>query len=131
VQSYCQAGNAYRLGRAGSQYSGVCPAGLEPGFLQAYAHGRELHGLESEVRRLQRTLNYKHKRIADLEVELRDTGIDLVTGEMSTEQRVVLLDELRKLEEERAATKAEIPSLEAELEDHRQRLATVSAARPY
>jgi hypothetical protein len=131
VQSYCQPGNAYRLGRSGSNYSGVCPATLETVFLQAYAHGREIHVLESEVKRLQRTLNYKHKRIADLEVELRDTGIDLVTGEMPTEQRVVLLDELRKLEQERAATIAEIPFLEAELDDQRERLATASAGRPY
>lgn len=131
VQSYCQPGNAYRLGRSGGKYGGICPAGLETVFLQAYGHGREIHVLETEVRRLQRTLNHKHKRIADIEVELRDTGIDLVTGEMPTEQRVVLLDELRKLEEERAATKAEIPFLEAELEDQRQRLATASAGRPY
>ena len=64
-------------------------------------------------------------------MELRDTGIDLVTGEMPTEQRVVLLDELRKLEQERAATIAEIPFLEAELDDQRERLATASAGRPY
>ncbi len=131
VQSYCQPGNAYRLGRSGSKYSGVCPTALETVFLQAYAHGRQIHVLESEVKRLQRTLNYKHQRIADLEVELRDTGIDLVTGDMPTEQRVVLLDELRKLEEERSATIAEIPFLEAELDDQRERLAAASAGRPY
>ena len=41
------------------------------------------------------------------------------------------LDELRKLEEERAATIAEIPFLEAELDDQRERLAAASAGRPY
>ncbi len=131
VHSYCQPGNAYRLGRAGSRYNGVCPAALEPGFLQAYGHGREIHTLESEVRRLQRTLNYKHNRMADIELEMRDAGIGLVTADMTTEQRVVLLDDLRKLEEERAATEAEIPFLEAELEQHQQRLAATSAGRPY
>lgn len=131
VQSYCQPGNAYRLGRAGSKYSAVCPAGLEPGFLQAYGQGREIYALESEVRRLQRTLSHKRNRIADIEVELRDTGIDLVTADISTEQRVVLVDELRKLERERAATKAEIPVIEAKLNSRRQQLAAVSATQQY
>ena len=54
-----------------------------------------------------------------------------MTGDMPTEQRVVLLDELRKLEEERSATIAEIPFLEAELDDQRERLAAASAGRPY
>jgi len=131
VQGYCQPGNGYRLGRSGSHYGGVCPAALEPAFLQAYGHGREIHSLEYEVKRLQRTLNHKHSRMADIEVEMRDTGIDLVAADMTTEERVVLLDELRKLEAERSATRAEIPHLEAELEQHRQRLAVVSAGRPY
>lgn len=131
VQGYCRPGNGYRLGRAGSHYSGVCPATMEPAFLQAYGHGREIHSLEHEVKRLQRTLNHKHSRMEEIEVEMRDTGIDLVAAEMTTEERVVLLDQLRKLEQERSATRDEIPFLEAELEQHRQRLATVSAGRPY
>lgn len=131
VQNYCKPGSGYRLGRSGSYYAGVCPAALEPAFLQAYGHGREIHSLEYEVKRLQRSLDHRHSRIADIEVEMRDTGIDLVAGDMTTEERVVLLDQLRKLEQERAAARAEIPQLEAELEQHRQRLAIVSAGRPY
>ncbi len=131
VRSFCQPGTGYRLGRSGGRYTGVCPAALESGFLQAYAHGRELHDLESEVNSLQRTLNYKHNRMADIEVEMRDTGLGLVAAGLSTEQRVVLLDELRKLEQERTVTKAEIPNLEAELEAQRQHLAEVSARHPY
>jgi Protein of unknown function (DUF2799) len=131
VRSYCQPGSGYRLGRGGGRYNGVCPAGLGPAFLQAYAYGHEIYTLESEVKRLQHTLDNKRSRMAEIEVQQRDTGIGLVAGDMSTEQRVVLLDELRKLEEERAATRAEIPNLEAELENQRQRLSAVSAARRY
>jgi hypothetical protein len=131
VRRYCQPGSGYRLGRSGVRYNGVCPAGLEPGFLQAYASGHEIYTLESEVKRLQRTLDNRRSRMAEIEVQQRDTGIGLVAERMSTEQRVVLLDELRKLEEERTATRAEIPYLEAELENQRQRLSAASAARHY
>ena len=62
---------------------------------------------------------------------MRDTGIELVTDGATVEQRVILLDEIRKLEEERAATKAQIPLLEEELESQRQRLAVVSSEQEY
>jgi Protein of unknown function (DUF2799) len=131
VRSFCQPGTGYRLGRSGGRYNGVCPSAQESVFLQAYAHGREIHDLESEVNSLQRTLNYKHNRMAEIEVEMRDTGLSLVAAGLSTDQRVVLLDELRKLEQERTATRAEIPNLEVELEEQRQHLAEVSARHPY
>jgi len=131
VRRYCQPGNGYHQGRRGKSYSGVCPAQLETEFLQAYRQGRELYDLEADVERTARKLNYKRNRLANIEVDMRDTGIELVTEGVPTEQRVVLLDELRKLEQERAATKAQIPSLEAELERQTNRLATISAGHEY
>jgi hypothetical protein len=131
VRRYCQPGNGYHRGRRGKPYSGVCPAQLEAGFLQAYREGRELYDLEADVQRTARKLNYKRNRLADIEVEMRDTGIELVTAGATTEQRVILLDELRKLEQERATTKAQIPSLEAELESQQNRLATISTGYEY
>jgi hypothetical protein len=50
---------------------------------------------------------------------------------MTTPQRVVLLDELRKLQQEHASTKAEIPYIESELEDRREHLAAVISERRY
>jgi hypothetical protein len=131
VLSYCKPRNGYRLGRAGKQFNAICPVGLEEAFVDAYAQGRRIYVLESELRRLQRGLDSKRQRIAAIEVQLRDTGIELVTADITTAQRVVLLDELRKLEQERSATKAAIPALEAELQTRRQQLELVSAAAHY
>ena len=131
ILQYCQPGNGYRQGRTGNQYAGVCPPGLEPDYLHAYSHGRELYDLRTNVKRIERRLRKKRARLADIEVEMRDTGIELVTDGATVEQRVILLDEIRKLEEERAATKAQIPLLEAELESQRQRLAVVSSEQEY
>ena len=128
---YCQPGNGYRLGRSGKHYAGICADELEPQFLHAYGHGRELYDLEAELQRIERTLHHKRKRLNGIEKQMRDTGIELVTEGATTEQRVILLDELRKLEDERAATRAEIPSLEAELETHKERLAIVRREQEY
>ena len=131
VRRYCQAGNGYNQGRRGKSYSGVCPAQMEADFLQAYRAGRELYDLEAGVQRTARKLRHKRKRLSAIEVDMRDTGIELITTGVTTERRVILLDELRKLEQERSATKAQIPSLEAELEKQKNRLATVSNAQEY
>lgn len=131
VRRYCQPGNGYRQGRMGNQYAGVCPSDLEAEFLHAYGHGRELYGLESKVRHTARTLGYKRNRLAEIETELRDTGIELVSADIPVERRVVLLDEIRRLEEERSATKAAIPSLEAKLHRQKRRLAELSANSAY
>ena len=131
VGRYCQPGNGYHQGRRGKSYSGVCPVQMEAGFLQAYSEGRELYDMEVGVQRTARKLKHKRKRLADIEVDMRDTGIELVTTGVTTERRVILLDELRKLEQKRAATKAQIPSLEAELERQTNRLATISSAHEY
>jgi hypothetical protein len=59
---------------------------------------------------------------------MRDAGIELVSRGVPTERRVVLLDELRKLGDERSTIKAQIPVLEAELESQKQRMTTLSSA---
>ena len=131
IQRYCQPGKGYQLGRRGKSYSGVCPAQMEADFLQAYRAGRELYDLEVNVQRTARKIRQKRKRLADIEVHMRDAGIELVSSGVTTERRVILLDELRKLEKERATTKAQIPSLEAELERQSDQLATISSAHDY
>jgi len=131
VQRYCQPGNGYHEGRTGHKYGGVCPQQLEPAFLDAYRAGHELYSLEAEVQRLSRKLKHKQARLDHIDVAMRDAGLELVAPGVPTERRVVLLDELRKLGDERAATRAEIPALEAELFSQQQRLATVSAQHDY
>ncbi len=131
VQRYCQPGNGYHEGRTGRRYAGVCPPGVEPAFLNAYHDGRELYDLEAKVRQVTKRLRYDRARLTDIEVAMRDTGLELVAPGVATERRVVLLDELRKLGDERAAIRAEIPVLEAELEGRKQHLAIISAQQDY
>ena len=131
AERYCQPGNGYRQGRSGSRYPGICPAALEPAFLDAYNSGRELYQLEAAVQHTTRALHARHSRLADIEIELRDTGLDLIAPGISTEQRLVLLDELRKLERERAANQRDIPALEEQLAMQQASLSAQLARAPY
>ena len=131
VKSYCKPANGYNLGRKGKAYGGVCPGTLEPGFLGAYGDGRSLFILERDVHRLSRTLTRKRDRLKAIETEARDAGLELVAKGIPTERRVILLDNIRKLAEERAETKTQIPTIQAELENKRQQLSTLSSAHVY
>lgn len=131
VSRYCQPGNGYSQGRAGQRYDGICPDHLEPEFLHAYQHGRELYEHERDLRQIERKLQHKRKRLAEIEVEIRDAGIALVNEGATLEQRIILLDELRKLEQEYSETKARIPSLEAERDRQAQRLSALKTEQQY
>ena len=43
LRIYCDPRNGYAVGSQGGHYSGVCPADLEPAFVEAYAVGRSHH----------------------------------------------------------------------------------------
>jgi hypothetical protein len=131
LQKYCQPQNGYRQGRSGSNYAGVCPGELEPQFLEAYSDGRELFDAESALRYTERLLASKRARLSAIEVAMRDTGLELVKPGLTTEQRVVLLDDLRRLEAERSNIKDEIPDLEADRDRQAHQLERLQTARRY
>ncbi len=131
IKSYCQPANGYNLGRRGKSYAGVCPKTLEPEFLGAYSDGRSLYALEQDVTRLNRKLTRKHNRLKVIDTETRDAGLELIANDVPTERRIVLLDNIRKLAEERAKTKTQLPTIQTELNNKRQQLDTLSSARVY
>ena len=131
IERYCQPGNGYHQGRSGRKYTGVCPSSLEPAFLQAYRDGHSLYDLAADIRRLSKKITYQRNRLAAIDVEMRDAGLELVAKGIPTERRVVLLDELRKLGDERSDIKVRLPLLEAELESQKQRMAAMSSASAY
>lgn len=131
IDTYCQPGNAYNLGRKGKSYRGVCPGDVEPAFLAAYGEGRSLYALEQDVYQLNRALKRKHQRMDAIEVEMRDAGLELVANGVPTERRVLLLDSLRKLGDERNQTQTRIAEIESELAHKQYQLDQLSSARAY
>jgi len=131
VAHFCQPANGYQQGHSGRKYTGVCPESLEADYMQAYRDGRALYKLESDINRLSNKLTRHHQRMDTIDIEIRDSGLELVAKGVPTERRIILLDELRKLEAERSDIKAQIPLLEAEIENRKQRTAAMSSASVY
>ena len=131
IAQYCLPGSGYHQGRTGRKYAGLCPQALAKDFLQAYREGRSLYETEAGIRRISKKLVYQRNHLAQIDVEIRDAGIALVAKGTSTERRVVLLDEIRKLTVERSDTRDQIPLLEAELESQKQQMATMKSASAF
>ena len=108
---YCQPGRGFNVGTSGGRYYGVCPANLEANFVDAYNVGHQLYTLRSNV-------NYANSAISAKEHELRSTEdamlhaeAALIDRETTTEQRIILLAELKNLSEDTGRLEAEIRDL--------------------
>lgn len=110
ARQFCTPTNGFRQGRAGRNYSGICPADLEGGFLAAHATGRQLHDLSSEIDHLQREARQMDEDRAELAERSNNIETVLVAGGLSTIDRKSLLDEYRQLQ-------ADIALLDADIHD--------------
>jgi hypothetical protein len=111
---YCQPGRGFQVGAAGGSYYGVCEASLEPAFLESFRVGRELYRLRSAVNSSYSALAGHEAELSSIEAQIRDTQAALIARETSTEDRVLLLADLKELSERKGAVETEIQTLIAE-----------------
>lgn len=110
---YCQPGRGFDVGSSGGQYNGVCSANLEGDFLDAYNAGYQLYSLRRNVNRATSSINAKERELERIEDKIRDKEAALVGADTTTEQRVVLLADLKDLSERTGQLEAEIKDLYA------------------
>lgn len=111
---YCQPAKGFQVGANGGQYSGVCDVALEAGFVEAYRIGRELYKLRSAVNYAANAVNSREGELAYIETEIRDAEAALIAKETATEDRVLLLAELKDLSERKGTIESEIDRLIAD-----------------
>jgi len=114
ARQFCTPANGFRQGRAGRNYSGICPADLEAEFLAAHATGRHLHDLSSEIDHLQRDARKIDQNRAELAERSDNIETLLVAGGLSTVDRKSLLDEFRQLQADIVLMDADIRAFSLE-----------------
>lgn len=100
LELFCTDRNGMQYGRQGSGYSGVCPADLEPQFLEGYELGRRMHDFDQHMSQLQNEIQQVQKELRQEEPPLKDTDRDR------------LLYRLRDLEREYGRSEADLHRLE-------------------
>lgn len=131
LTEYCTASSGYQQGRRGRTYNGVCPQRTEADFLAAYREGRRVYDAERELERLDRRLSGRYSRLDEIETTMRDHGIEIAAPDTATQRRIVLVDELRKLGEERETVRDEIERLEPEIERQQREVDGLRARQRY
>lgn len=108
---YCQPGRGYDVGVSGGRYYGVCDADLEPDFLDAYNAGHHLYTLRSNVSRASSRIASKERELESVQDEIRQKEAALIDRETTTEQRILLLADLKELSESKGQIETEIQVL--------------------
>ena len=124
---YCQPGRGFDVGVSG-RYYGVCEVNLEAGFLDAYNAGYHLYTLRSNVNRAGSSISAKQHALEEIEDEILHKEAALIRKETTTEQRVILLAELKDLSEDTGRLEAEIQELYEQRARYQVELTTATRA---
>lgn len=127
---FCQPSRGYNLGVNGGAYRGVCDAALEEEFLDAYRVGHQLHTLRSNVNHANSRIYAKESELERVRNDIRNKEALLIADETTTQERILLIADLKELSERTGELEAEIEELirdraeyEYELDDYERTVA--------
>lgn len=115
VLRYCTPQNGFNAGSGGRAYAGVCPREVEDAFLDAFGDGRELHTLRTSVRQIEHRISRDERRLAKIEEAVTHKEARLIASEGTTEERALLIADLRTLSEEKGQLEKAVLDMEYEL----------------
>ena len=119
---FCQPGRGFNLGVNGGQYNGVCSVELEADFLDAYRVGQQLYTLRSKVSSANTQIHNKKHELEDIEDQITHNEAQLIGDQTTTEDRVLLLADLKRLSERTGELEIKIEALIADRARHEQNL---------
>jgi len=119
---FCQPSKGFDLGASGGRYNAVCSADLEPEFLDAYRVGQQLYTLRSNVSYANSEIYARERELASISESVRDAEALLIGADTSTEDRILLLADLKRFSERIGELEAEIEMLIADRAGHEQEL---------
>ncbi|MEM7431354.1 MAG: DUF2799 domain-containing protein [Pseudomonadota bacterium] len=127
---YCQPSRGFNVGASGSRYHGVCPVEMEGDFLDAYRAGHQLYTLRSNVSSAENAIRYKESELDSLAESIGQAEALLISDATTSEERVLLLSDLKRMSERTGELENEIDALihdlaayEAELFEYEQAVA--------
>ena len=128
---YCRASNGYEEGISGTKYAGVCPAKLEPAFLDAYRFGSKLYTLKSEVTDLETKLAQAQETRRRLETDAQHNRFVIVNKRNTAATRARLTEQLRQLDQEIGTLSITIQQLREQIQIRTDEFRKMKAFNPY
>ncbi len=128
LRDFCQPARGYNLGTRGGHYNGVCSAELEGDFLDAYRAGYHLYELQSAVNSANYQINAKHNELDNIKGVIRDKEVLLIASETTTQDRILILADLKDLSERTGQLEVEIDILIDDRARHETELANYQSS---
>ena len=125
---FCQPSRGFSLGANGGRYNGVCNGGGEPRFLEAYRSGYHLYNLKSNVSAATFQINAKERELVEIKELVRVKEAELIDRDATTEERILLLADLKDLSERTGQLDSEIYLLIDDRARHEEQLASYQAS---
>ncbi len=119
---FCQPSRGYNLGVSGGAYYGVCDVAMEEEFLDAYRVGSQLHSLRSNVNSANSRIYTKEAELKRTREEIRNKSAELISDDVTPQDRLLLLSDIRELAQRAGELDAEIEQLVAEKARHEHEL---------
>lgn len=117
LREYCRPDNGYHVGLSGADYTGVCPADLERGFLAAYEDGHRRYVLQARVRELDDALANRRRELHDLQHGVAGAAVAVVEDGSTAQDRIDAVIDTAHMAERIARVEDEIRGLEARREE--------------
>lgn len=128
LAQFCQPSRGFSLGANGGRYNGVCNGGGEPRFLEAYRSGYHLYNLKSNVSAATFQINAKERELVEIKELVRVKEAELIDRDATTEERILLLADLKDLSERTGQLESEIYLLIDDRARHEEQLASYQAS---
>ena len=128
LAEYCQPGRGFNVGSSGYRYNGVCSGHREADFLDAYNAGYHLYTLRSNVNRATNAINSREHELDNIKQDMLVKEAALISSETTSEERVVLLLDLKEMSERTGQLEAEIRELYDERARHQVELESYQVA---
>jgi hypothetical protein len=124
---FCQPSRGFNLGSNGGQYHGVCSSHNEGRFLDAYNSGYHLYNLRSNVDSANYKISANKRELEDIQRHMRDKEAALIAKDTLTEERIILLADLKDLSERTGQLEAENYQLVVDRARYEQQLQSYEA----
>ncbi len=123
LREYCLPSRGFNIGADGGRYNGVCPGDMEPDFVDAFNAGHQLYNLKASVSSANYQIAAKRAELEHAEARITEAELALIARETTTEDRILLLAELKDLSERTGQLEAQIVELIEERATYEQQLA--------
>lgn len=123
LHQYCIPANAYKKGLSGNNYNGVCSGYNEVQFVNAYNAGKELYHEKSKLQKMENEFFHQQKQQTGLQNNLKDKEKLLVSGTLTKEKALLLLNETKDIAIELGELEVILHDLDVQIKNQEQYVA--------